>query len=106
MWDMLSFLEPRYEPAHTIIFDENEEVNEVSLFTEGEMGLGFELNKTIKIAFSQKDEIVVGAWEISFGRRSQFVYKTLSSCDGFFIRKTKWVQMIRSNEQIADELVD
>ena len=38
-------LEPRHEDKHTILIDENEEMNEVTFITHGKVVIGYEINK-------------------------------------------------------------
>ena len=37
-------LEPRHENKHSIIIDENEEMNEVTFITKGKVAIGYEIN--------------------------------------------------------------
>ena len=37
---------------------------------------------------------VIGAYAFSFGKRALFIYKTLTQIKGYFIRKTKWMEII------------
>jgi hypothetical protein len=48
MKEILLHLEPRYEPKDTIIFETNQEVNEMFFINSGSVDVGFQLNKMTK----------------------------------------------------------
>jgi hypothetical protein len=45
----------------------------------------------------------IGAYGVSFNKRTEFVYKTFSDCEGFFIRKKNWSKIMEANTVIATE---
>jgi len=45
LFKMLSFLEPRWENAGTVLMQENQEVYEVLFFQQGTFLMGYELNQ-------------------------------------------------------------
>lgn len=46
----------------------------------------------------------IGEYNISFNKRSQYIYKTKSICTGYFIRKLIWKQIFSDNKEIAKVL--
>ena len=93
MFDVLKYLEPIREPPGTIIQDQNEEVNEVVFFDFGVYVVGFEINRIKKYVKKFKQANVINAYACTYNERSEWVYKTASTCTGFFIRKKNWKSM-------------
>ena len=101
---MLTNMEPLEQEAGVLIFDENSEVNEVIFFEFGHYGVGFELNKKVKIAIRVKYPTVIGAYELTSLQRTEYLYKTLIKCEGFFIRRQNWKMLFDNHEEIADQM--
>jgi hypothetical protein len=40
----------------------------------------------------------IGAYGATFNKRAIFIYKTNTVCDGYFIRKRNWMQVINDPE--------
>jgi hypothetical protein len=95
MLDLLQHLEPRYEEKDITILDELDEVSEVVLFVRGKFDIGFEVNGkrrfvkrfTNSSTSASNAGAMIGAHGVSFHKRSRFIYKTASRCEGFFMRK-------------------
>ena len=98
MMDILQALEPRLEPKNVILFNELEEVNEVLFFITGTHEIGYELNGIQKYVLKFKNTIPIGAYPITFDQRSLFIYKTVTNCEGYFIRKNNWKEIMATNE--------
>lgn len=49
---------------------------------------------------------VIGAYNCFFHKRSEFIFTTVSTCEGFSIRKSNWMNIINNNPLIVDELRD
>jgi len=103
MMDIMQALEPRMEEKNVILFNELEEINEVLFFINGVHEIGYELNGVKKYIVQFKNTNPIGAFGVTFGTRSLFIYKTVTRCEGYFIRKSKWKTIMSSNEQITDE---
>ena len=43
----------------------------------------------------------IGDYGCTMDKTSRFIYKTTTVCEGFFIRKRFWVQVLNSNAFIA-----
>jgi hypothetical protein len=104
MVGLLSSLEPRHEHAETIIFDELDEVNEVIFFHRGCVDLGFEINRFKHYVLRIKDDLLIGAYNLSANKRTKYIYKTGTVCTGFFIRRENWWEVLSNEEhkEISD----
>ena len=90
MVDILQSLEPRCEPKNKIMINELDEPNEVLFFNNGTYEIGYEINRVKKYVLRFKDSGVIGAYQCTFNKRSNFIYKTVSICQGYSIRKNSW----------------
>ena len=45
-----------------------------------------------------RNRTVIGAYAVTFNKRSLFIYKTISEIRGYFIRRTNWVRIIINEE--------
>ena len=105
-------LEPRSEEKDEIIFDELEEMTEVVLFVKGTFDIGFEINgKKFYVkrfqnsaTSAQNTGAMIGAYGVSFNKRSRYIYKTSSRSTGFFVRKSNWCCVMDKNDRIRDSL--
>ena len=80
MMEVLYALEPRIETKNTVIYRELEEINAVIFITNGTHEIGYEVNGESKF--------------IPFDKKSQFIYKTVTECHGYFIRRNKWKNLM------------
>lgn len=55
MMSILKNLKPRQERAGVILFDENEEVNELVFISRGEVDVGYTINIDVKYVLRFKD---------------------------------------------------
>lgn len=76
MFDLLHCLEPRVQSKQQIIFDELAEVNEVIFFTKGVVDIGFEINRKINYVLRLDRDILIGAYNVVYNKRSKYNYKT------------------------------
>lgn len=108
MVGLLSSLEPRHEHRDKILFYELDEVNEVIFFNKGSINIGFEINRFKHFVLRIKDDLIIGAYNLSLNKRTKYIYKTNSLCTGFFIRREKWWAVLNHDEHkvIADSLVE
>lgn len=98
MIGMLSNLEPIFYEQGTYIYKELDEFGEINFIQKGEVAIGFEINKYEILPIRYKDKCVVGGFGVTFKMRSQFLYKAQTYCQGFFIRREKWHNMLKSND--------
>ena len=66
MTRLLMSLEPRYEAKRTVLVDELDEVNEITFVKKGQVVIGFDFNKVKKYCFKYTDNIIVGAFNVTF----------------------------------------
>ena len=90
MFDILRQLEPRHQAKGEIVFEELDEVNEVVFFMTGAVDIGFEINRKISYVLRIDNNILIGAYNIAYNKRSKYNYKTTKSCTGFSIRRIEW----------------
>jgi hypothetical protein len=100
MMEMLMKLEPRYEPAGTILVDELDEMTEIIFVYEGDINVGYEINKQKKYCFKFKDKCVIGSYGINFDQRACFIYQASTKMQGYSIRKSNWHKLMEENSEI------
>lgn len=80
----------RFEP-NTVIFSELDEIREMYFFMNGTFEIGFEINRMPHSVLRYENSLVrgqlIGAYGCTFDKRSFFLYKTKTECEGFFTRK-------------------
>ena len=83
------------------MFQELDNVEEVLFFHQGAIDLGYEINrkKVYKLRFREPN--VVGAFNVTFNRKSLFVTKAYKECQGFSIRKNNWNEILKDSPEIA-----
>lgn len=91
---LLEKLEPRFEQAGTILFEELEEFNEVLLFEKGKVDVGYTLNRRKIFRMRLSFEFILGAYGCTFYKRAIFIYKANTDCKGYFIRKINWLRLM------------
>ena len=47
---------------------------------------------------------MIGAYQVTFNKRALFICKTITQCQGYFIRKQNWVKIF--NDEDFEELTD
>lgn len=113
MNQLIRMLEPRREEKNVILINENEEWSEVFFFVIGSFTIGFEINKrqyyvlrynntnvgTEPISFQHRQ--VIGALGVTFNKRAKFSYKTLTTCEGYTIRKKNWKVLFKENPEMG-----
>lgn len=91
---ILKALEPICFEANAFISNLDEDVEEVIFIEQGMYDIGFNLNhmKRFKLRFGPKT--VVGAFNVCFDKHQMFIYKTVTQCSGYFVRKLRWKQIM------------
>tara|TARA_B110000285_G_C15039611_1_gene571130 strand:- start:206 stop:388 length:183 start_codon:yes stop_codon:yes gene_type:complete len=57
----------------------------------GGVNLGYDINRVTKYAARLEGNMVLGAYEMSFNKRSQLIYRaSKTSTNSYFIRKRNW----------------
>lgn len=49
---------------------------------------------------------VINAYACTFNLRSEFIYKTVTVCQGLFIRKKNWKTLLDEHYKIKDEMLE
>ena len=86
------------ELTGTIIFDVNEEVNEIFFISSGEIDIGFMLDKRPRYIIRLTKEEVVGAQQCTFDGETMFRYNVNSTFKGYIMRKLKWRSILDDPE--------
>jgi len=73
-------LEPREEHSSVTLIKELEDVNEVICFTHGTYQIGYEFNGVEHFKIRFKNSNMIGAFNLSFNEKSQYIYRTLTYC--------------------------
>ena len=100
MLAILQNLEPRFERKGLILYNELEEISEIFFVSKGSTDIGYQVNKKPKFVIRYTDKTMVGAYNVSFNKRSLFIYKCSTDCHGYFIRKQKWVSILSQDKDI------
>ena len=58
------------------------------------MDIGFEINKIKKFVFRYNSNFVIGAYNCTFNQRSLFIYKCKTRCQGYYLRKNLWKDLL------------
>ena len=86
------------ESENQIIYEELDEFNEVIFVMEGSYLVGYSINNKQEFLPEKQIRNVIGAYGVTFGKRSLFIYKTFENISGYFIRKNKWLEIIDNDD--------
>jgi hypothetical protein len=60
----------------------------------GGVELGYDINRVTQYAARLEGNMILGAYEMAFNKRSQMIYKACkTSVDSYFIRKKNWIEI-------------
>lgn len=104
MMQVLSHLEPRKDEPNKIIFNEIDDFTEVIFYLKGCIDVGFNVNNTYYFVLRKNKSQVVADHGCTFNHKSAFIYKTHTVCEGYFIRKQNWHEIMESCAEITDQL--
>ena len=48
------------------------------------------------------DNFVLGAYELTFNKKSAYLYRAISFIEGFFIRKATWVELMKKYLEVGE----
>lgn len=94
MYAILQRLEPVFYDKGVRIFNELEEVNEISFIQSGQVGIGYECNKQKIISVRKSSGHILGDFFVTFNQKSTYLSQTLTNCKCFFIRKSRWAKLL------------
>ena len=101
MIEIMTYLEPRKADRQEILFEELEDIEEVLFFSKGSVDMGYEINKKKIFKLRFKNANLIGAFYAMFNRKTMFLCKASSECQGFSIRKSILHQILKNHEDIA-----
>lgn len=106
MFDLLKCLEPRILARNEVVFNELDEVNEVIFIMSGAVDIGYEINRDVNYVLRIDKDILVGAYNVAYNKRSKFNYKAQKNCTGFSIRRIDWKKFMYQpdNKTVAGHL--
>lgn len=67
-------------------------------FETGIVDVGFDLNRVKTFVLRIDQDILIGGYNVTFDKRTNFVYKTSQLCTGFSIRRTNWKSVVFNEE--------
>ena len=70
-------MEPRHEDKETILINELDEQTEVLFFDNGTYEVGYEINRVKKFVLRYKNSNVIGAYPVTFNKRSIFIFSII-----------------------------
>ena len=70
-------------------------------FDKGTVDIGFEINHVKKMVLRLSKEIVVGAYNMSMGKRTKFIYMASRYCSGYSIRRSNWVKIVQEEDYMT-----
>ena len=91
-------LEPRRLDAGKIIYKTIQEVDEIYFIEKGSVDIGFEINREPNYVIRLQKGGVVGIYNVTFDKKTVFIYKVKTCFEGFSIRKSNWKQIIYSSD--------
>jgi hypothetical protein len=76
------------------LYRELEESDLAYFFLYGSFDVGYCVDLDTKFSLRFKNYSVVGLYGVTFFKRSQYIYRTATTCGGYFIRRFKWKQIM------------
>ena len=80
------------------LIEELDEFNEITFFMKGLYEVGYSINNKHEFLPEKYTTNVIGAYGLTFNKRALFIYKTVKQCEGYFIRKKKWLEIIEDED--------
>lgn len=94
MITLLKALEPFSIPSKELLYQELDDVNVIHFVEDGMYDLGFEINKVRKFKLRLSSSTLIGAFNICFNKRMNYLLRTHSTIKGQFIRKSSWKKVM------------
>ena len=89
----MKFLEPRKYDENEIIYEELQEVLEITFVMTGTFYVGYEINKIVKMKIQLPPGTSFGAFNCCFLKRCMFIYKCKNPMTGFAMRRNNWQEL-------------
>ena len=96
--NIMKALEPIHLSRDTTLFAEQDEITEVYFLMSGIWDIGFSVNLEQFFKMRYEHYSVIGAYGVTFFKRSAYIYKTVTECKGYFIRRQRWKVIMDSND--------
>ena len=68
--------------------------------SKGKIDIGYEINRKPTYALRFENGVVIGSYNCLFNRRSKFIYRCKTNCEGYSIKKSDWIEIICEDEEI------
>lgn len=85
---------PRRELKGTVLFNTLEEVNEIFFIEQGCVNIGFEINRGHRFVIRLSSGGVVGGYNCTFNRKTQFVYQVCQDMEAQTLKKHEWRSLL------------
>jgi len=85
--------------------DEFDESNECIFVMQGQVVIGYEINKIKKYCLKFNANAVIGDYGMTFNERSQFIYTALTDLKTLYIRKSNWVNILSEFPDIGRKMI-
>lgn len=93
MLEVMKSLVPRRIAAGETIFEELEEVLEMTFVMSGSFLVGYELNKKRNFVVSHTEGKVIGEYNVMFMQQSLYIYKCRSEIFGYALSRKNWMRL-------------
>ena len=104
MLEIMKALLPRRYFEGDIIFEELQEVLEMTFVQRGKFHVGYEINKKRKFVVSLAEGRVIGEYNVLFMQPSMHIYKCTQEIFGYALSRRSWMDISAEFEEFADEL--
>ena len=102
--EIMQALEPIQIEKNTTLFGELDEITEDYFFMSGTYEVGFSANLQDFFPMRYEHYSVVGAYAVTYLKRSMFIYKTVTFAHGYFVRRKYWkIILDRNDRNIVNE---
>jgi hypothetical protein len=102
--EIMQALEPIQIEKNTTLFAEQDEITEVYFLMNGIYEIGFTANLEKFFPMRYQHYSVIGAYAVTYLKRSAFIYRTFSFAEGYFVRRKYWkIIMDRNDQNIISE---
>ena len=95
MISIIKALKPRICFDKETIYEEHKDLDEVLLFESGNYDLGYEVDGKIMYKLRFKQRTGIGAFYVTFCKRTMFFCRSHGDCKGYSIFKRNWLDSLR-----------
>jgi hypothetical protein len=91
---LLKKLNPIEYQKHTIIANELDEFNELIFCQTGQAVVGYEINFQKRYCMKLTGPFTLGAYQMTFNKKSEYIYTALTHINGFFVRRRSMIKIM------------